>query len=76
VRPGAYAFAVYLDARDNSTGASLIVNADSPGTLLRVSAERESSNGSGTDTVWWIAGAAVLIAVVAGAVVVRRRESR
>ena len=71
VSPGLYAFVIYARG-------FLITNPTAPRMLLRVRSEQSdaSSGGSGSDAAWWIAGAAGLIAVVAGGVFLHRRRHR
>jgi hypothetical protein len=76
-RPGAYAFVIYVGSGNPGAHGVLVADTTEPGKLLHVRAEQASvaSNGAATDAGWWIAVAAVLIAVAAGGVFLRRRSS-
>jgi hypothetical protein len=77
VTPGAYAFVICSGCASGRRG-TLVVNGTQPGQLLRVSSAQNvvSSQGSGTDAPWFIAGAVALAAVTGAAVLLRRRRAQ
>jgi LPXTG-motif cell wall-anchored protein len=72
VRPGAYAFVIYLGAHEPGV---LIADTSGPGRLLRVDREGSSdeSEDSGANATWWIVAGVGVLAIAAVAVFRRRR---